>query len=362
MSLTYTSTDVDSDLSLLKASGVDPGYAEKLLDDQLKLLDDQCMKALRVEHSTHSSDDCDEDVDLLPPMPTRVHPLKISDCLPCNLMKGNGNDEDALLLSVGKEVSTSQAEKDCSRDTFIINGSYFIGAELGLKTLLSHVSSIILTTFEGNSLSRFLSMNTVNSMSSLASKMALQIMLKAARTNTGGVCLTALQKLLFIDSEICIPLSSLASPTYLRCSIQSIDMKPSRRFCEQLQKKRDKAGTSVAILCSKGVCVEICTSTYYVIRQIDTGDTALASEHSAAQEDPYIASVNSQAKPKEEEKKLDVVKLTFVDRVYAPICYLANDIQNEYLCSETMHVLPSVKAEMETLSTANYAEYVNHFH
>lgn len=351
MSLNYTGSDVESDLSLLKASGVDPGYSEKTLDDELKLLGNQCMKVLRVEHCIHN---CDEDGELLPPMPQRIHPLTISECLPCNLMKekGNGNgDDNSLLYSVGQEVSMSQAEKDCSRDTFIINGAYFIGAELGIKNLLSHVSSIIQTTFEGNNLSRFLlSTGTVNS---LASKMAKQIMLKAARTNTGGVCLTALQKLLF-EREISIPISVLASPTYIRCSIQSIDMNASRQFCKELQ-KNGNSNTAIPLLCNKGVCVEICTSTYYAIKQVDTGSS---SKYSPAQEDPSVA---SDTEP-EKEKKLDVIKLSFVGKVYAPIVYLANDIHNECLCTETMHLLPCVKAEMETLSTADYTEFVSHFH
>ena len=122
---------------------------------------------------------------------------------------------DRISASTIKDAAIKQIKKDVERDSFIINGTPVSGAKLGLDGVSQMISDFIVKLLDSLSLQIIPEPDL--------SRICIEILRTASRTNSGGIVLDVLNELLDMSNTSVVPNSKLSSAADIEISVDQIN-------------------------------------------------------------------------------------------------------------------------------------------
>ena len=119
-----------------------------------------------------------------------------------------------------ERISIKQLRKDVERDRFTLNGAPLIGSELKLEGVISAIELCCRRALQQ------CFMRPMNK--SVGHDLAIEILSKASRTNSGGIAYQCLHYLIKPSSIVITPLSTLAKPLNISITVGSFSESPTR--------------------------------------------------------------------------------------------------------------------------------------
>lgn len=161
------------------------------------------------------------------------------------------------------KVSLKQLRKDVERDRFIINGVPLLGSEKGLEGVSSAITECCI---------RALAQCCLQPMEKgVEDLIAVEVLSKASRTNSGGIAYQCLHYLIKPTSINIVPVSTLAKPLNINISVGSfIDSKAS----------------SIGQHNNWGLICHVDCSTFFTLKSSEETNDGI--DHSENSEDPTV--------------------------------------------------------------------------
>ncbi len=192
--------------------------------------------SLRAERESH----CCSHPDSSPVGVTMAQKAPIE--VPCTMRVRDITDIESIL---GKEESLDaklrQLKKDVQRDRLVVNGIHVDGAEITLESVIYKVGSICDSMLSECKL-RTLSPQVSNSF-------VTKLLLKASRSNAGGVSYQGIRQLHPAQSSIVIPIASVTSPIRIRITVGTFGELPIIRYNKDMHALRLRWGLIGEVEC-----------------------------------------------------------------------------------------------------------------
>lgn len=174
---------------------------------------------------------------------------------PVVVIKGSAIDFGAL-------PDYYQAKRDLERDRIIINGTFYSGAEVGVKSLQENVMTLITDV-----LRKELNASTLGtSLERKIGEISEMVLIKASRTLSGGASYSSLATKVS-EFEQPIPLSSLASPIGLRIGLDATPHQVIASTCAQVGLGEGEGGSRTSGALSLSIVIE--ASTVFLIKSFE---------------------------------------------------------------------------------------------
>lgn len=154
-----------------------------------------------------------------------------------------------------ERISIKQLRKDVERDRFTLNGAPLIGSELKLEGVISAIEQCCRRALQQ------CFMRPINK--SIGRDLAIEILTKASRTNSGGIAYQCLHYLIKPSSIVITPLSNLAKPLNISITVGSFS---------------ETAGRSSTLDDNWGLISHVDCSTFFSIKANDMAPNNPLSE------------------------------------------------------------------------------------